>query len=181
MTLSGNRKAALKQWKIKIMILANCIHHRQTPAETIGWSAKVKAVGILWWCVWVQVFSKVEYVAVKTRVGRNGLTCLCYKSEIWAVLEQPAGRGLAMILERHWKMRMDLQRYGWEEKIRNQSRHVAGLYPDIWQGHTLIALASMYCQYELLLFFLIKLSHQKVTNIFKFFFLINASSWGQKF
>lgn len=139
------------------MIVAECIQHRQTPAERIGWSHKAEAVGILWRGVWAQVSSKAEYAGVETRIGRNALTVhslFVLQSKIHPILEQPAGRG-SVILKRHWNMIMDLQRYGRKEIVRNQSGDVAGQYPD---RDTLIALASIYCQYELFLFFPIRLS-----------------------
>lgn len=114
------------------MIVAECIQHRQTPAERIGWSHKAEAVGILWRGVWAQVSSKAEYAGVETRIGRNALTVhslFVLQSKIHPILEQPAGRG-SVILKRHWNMIMDLQRYGRKEIVRNQSGDVAGQYPD---------------------------------------------------
>lgn len=75
MILSQNRKAALKQWKIgKHDYSRDCIQHRQTPAERIGWGPRVKAVGTLWRHVSAQISSKAEYVGVETGTGRNGST-----------------------------------------------------------------------------------------------------------
>lgn len=84
-TLSGNRKVSLKQWKTgKYDYSKDCIQQRQTPPERLDWSPRLKAVGTLWRHVSAQVSSKAAYVGVETGTGRNGSTVhSSFVQQIW--------------------------------------------------------------------------------------------------